>query len=129
MTEITRTLILSPPEVWAMLDDEARMREWAGELTGSAEPVEVEVRTREEGRRLVWEPAPAKGVSEARIEATLEEKGFGTRVAIRSELRAAALLPSARREAEDSAQQRMGELLDRAVDQMGQPTKRPFSAT
>jgi hypothetical protein len=127
MAELTRTLILSPPETYALVDDVNRMREWAGVLTDAGGPVAIVEVARTRDKLLAWEPAVGK-VRAARIEATLESKGFGTRLTIRTEFRAAGLLPGRRRDAETLAERRMASLLDQAMAAMGVPQRRPFSA-
>ena len=54
MTEIERTLVKSPPELWELVDDEALMARWTEELTTGSAALEVEICSREAGRRLYW---------------------------------------------------------------------------
>lgn len=127
MAEIHRTLLKSPPELWELLDDEPLMRGWLEQLTAT-EVAEVEVEAREPERFLRFTPAAASGFRGARIEVLLEEKGFGTRISVRTEFEADGWIPSARAAAEEQAEARMSSLLDAAVEEMATPQKRPFTA-
>src|SRR5690242_21904614 len=79
-----RTLVKSPPELWELADDVARMEAWMAGLVGTAEPVAVQVVDREPERVLAWS-TPGNGCGSARIALELAEKGFGTSVSITAE--------------------------------------------
>jgi hypothetical protein len=68
--EVSRTLVKSPPELWAELQGD-RLKEavGAGEITRS-----------EDERLLAWEAEAVRGT------ATLEPAGFGTKVTLRAEV-------------------------------------------
>ena len=82
-TTTKRTLVKSAPELWELADDAGRMQAWMGGLTGSAEPVSVEVTDRDPGRSLVWRSRAGTPATTIAIE--LAEGGFGTAVAITAE--------------------------------------------
>ena len=65
--EVSRTLVKSPPELWAELEGE-RLREAVGG--------DVKVKTRERERELRWEGGGATGV------ARLEPSSWGTKVTL-----------------------------------------------
>jgi hypothetical protein len=64
--EVSRTLVKSPPELWAELEGD-RLREALGDAT---------VRTTEPERELAWEAGGAAGV------ARLEPSSWGTKVTL-----------------------------------------------
>jgi hypothetical protein len=100
----TRTLMKSAPELWELLDDEPQLRHWSARICG--DDGGVEVIAREPGRLLIWR---CEGV---KLKVTLEEKGFGTRVAI----------------AAKSHERLQESLLDEVLDELAEPQRRPFSA-
>jgi hypothetical protein len=94
----------SAPELWELVDDELQLRHWSARLCGSDDGLEVT--DREQGHVLAWR---CDGV---RFKVKLEEKGFGTHVAI------AAKSEAKLKEA----------LLDEVLDDLAEPQRRPFSA-
>jgi uncharacterized protein YndB with AHSA1/START domain len=113
MTEIKRTLVKSPPELWELIDDDALIARWTDELTTDASTLEVEVCSREAGRRLYWR-GKADAVSIA-IELEIAERGWGTCVSIRT------AGPGERADAES--------VVERLLDELGSASRRPFSRT
>lgn len=103
-----RTLVKSAPELWELADDIARLEAWMGGFMGSQAPVSIEVVERVPECSLAWRSAEA---GEAQIHVALAESGFGTAVEI-----------TARYEAGDD------EVLERLLDELGSPDRRPFSA-
>jgi hypothetical protein len=79
MKTASRTLVKSPPEVWAQLDNPGRMQGLMSALVGHA--TDVDVYERVEESKLAWR---ADG-DEARIEVELAEKGWGTNVSVSAE--------------------------------------------
>ena len=69
--EVSRTLVKSPPELWAELEGEGLKQAVGGD---------VRVRTREAERELAWEGAGASGV------ARLEPSSWGTKVTLTAEI-------------------------------------------
>ena len=107
-TKAKRTLVKSAPELWELADDLTRMEAWIGELVGAPAGAEVEVTGREPGRLLAWRTA--NGGAEARIALELAEKGFGTAVEVTAVHH-------------DEA----GDVLERMLDELGSPERRPFT--
>src|SRR5215218_285479 len=68
--EISRTLVKSPPELWAMLEGD-RLADAVGE---------VSVRPTEHERELAWEADGARGT------ARLEPSSWGTKVTLTAEI-------------------------------------------
>ena len=83
-----------------------------GGLTGSAQPVPVEVTTRDPGRVLTWRSAGPERVATIAIE--LAESGFGTSVEITA-------LHSRPNPGEAIA------ALEGLLDELGAPERRPFA--
>jgi hypothetical protein len=110
MVKVERTLMKSPPELWGMVDDEARMRRWSEHLAGA--PGEIQVVEREPERRLSWRPASSGGCGQIRL--SLEKNGWGTRLEI-------AIEPC------DGGDERVKTLLDRVFDDFNSAHKRPFT--
>jgi hypothetical protein len=108
-----RTLVKSPPELWELADDVARMEAWMADLVGAPRPIPVLVTDREQERILAWRAAGDEGRG-ARIELELAEKGFGTSVSIAAE--------HPRRDP-DGAEA----LLEQLLDELGSPERRPFA--
>jgi hypothetical protein len=107
-----RTLVKSAPELWELADDPARMESWIAGLVGGREPMAVEVTEREPERILAWRTARGSdGVAEIALE--LAEKGFGTAVSI-----------TARRPDPESGD--IAPALERLLDELGSPERRPF---
>jgi hypothetical protein len=107
-----RTLVKSAPELWELADDLARMEAWMAGLVGATQPISVEVTDREPERILAWR-ARIPNAGNARIALELAEKGFGTAVSITAEHSRADLGDV------DAA-------LDRLLDELGSPERRPF---
>jgi hypothetical protein len=103
----SRTLMKSAPELWELLDDELAMRHWSDRLCGAEG--DVEILGREAGRMLAWR---CDGEHPAAIKVTLSEKGFGTRVEIKAKTESSL---------RDDA-------LDKVLEELGEPQRRPFSA-
>ena len=112
--EITlkRTLVKSAPELWELADDRERMEAWMAGLVGAEPPLAVEVTGRDPERSLAWR-ATSHDVGDAAIALELAESGFGTAVSI------TARAPSDAGAA-DAA-------LERLLDELGSPERRPFS--
>jgi hypothetical protein len=108
-----RTLVKSPPELWELADDVARMEAWMAELVGAPRPIPVLVTDREPERTLAWRVAGDEEHS-ARIALELAEKGFGTSVSITA--------AHPRRDL-DAAEA----LLEQLLDELGSPERRPFA--
>jgi hypothetical protein len=94
----------SAPELWELVDDELQLQHWSARLCGS--DAEVEVTDRHAEHVLAWR------CNGARFKVKLEEKGFGTQVAI-----------GAKSEAKLSEGQ-----LEELLDELAEPQRRPFSA-
>lgn len=116
-TKAKRTLVKSAPELWELADDLARMEAWMGGLVGSREPIAVEVTDREPERILAWRTSNGnadRAAAHARIAIELAEKGFGTSVSI-----------TAQHSSPDPAAA-LG-ALERLLDELGSPERRPFT--
>jgi hypothetical protein len=107
-----RTLVKSPPELWELADDAARMEAWMAGLVGTPPPVPVQVTDRRPERALAWSTA-GNGSGGAWIALELAEKGFGTSVSITAEHS---------RPDPDGADAALEQLLD----ELGSPERRPF---
>jgi hypothetical protein len=103
-----RTLVKSAPELWELADDLARMEAWMAGVVGAPGPVPVEVTARYPQRMLAWRCA----TDGARLAIELEEKGFGTCVSIT---------------ALDGRVADHGPALERLLDELGSPERRPFT--
>jgi hypothetical protein len=103
-----RTLVKSPPELWGLVDDPELMRRWTGELLG-CDPPTVEVKARSPGELLAWRPSGQGDISN--IELVLAEKGWGTNVSIRAE----------------GSGEAIQAVLERLLDELSSPQKRPFA--
>jgi hypothetical protein len=112
-TKANRTLVKSAPELWELADDIARMEDWMAGLVGSAAPVDVEVTDRDPERVLAWR-ANGQSCDHARIAIELAERGFGTAVKITAQH------AGSDAEGADAA-------LERLLDELGSPERRPFS--
>jgi hypothetical protein len=106
-----RTLVKSAPELWELADDVARMEAWMAGLVGSPQPVPVEVTERRPEQALAWR-STVPGVP-ARLAIELAEKGFGTAVSIT---------------ARDADHGDPSVALERLLDELASPTRRPFTA-
>ena len=107
-----RTLVKSAPELWELADDLYRMETWMARVVGASGPVPIEVVQRQPERLLAWR---AKGpeAQDARIALELAERGFGTAVSI-----------TARRPVREA--RGVGGVLERLLDELGSPERRPF---
>ncbi len=115
--EVSRTLVKSPPELWAELEGD-RLSQAVGQVT---------VRPTEHERELAWEAAGARGT------ALLEPAEWGTKVTLTAELedavahrgmwrrRGAERLGQAERRAD--VERRLSELLD----DLGSAHRKPFT--
>jgi hypothetical protein len=108
-----RTLVKSAPELWELADDLARMEAWMAGLVGSSAPVGVEVTDRDTERVLAWRANGSSG-AHARIAIELAASGFGTAVKITAQHSQPDLAGA------DAA-------LERLLDELGAPERRPFS--
>ena len=106
-----RTLVKSPPELWELADDLARMEAWMAGLLGTGQPVPIEVTDRDPERILAWRASDPAG-ERARIAIELAEGGgFGTAVRVTAQHPRADL---------DGA-------LEQVLDELGGAERRPFS--
>src|SRR3954454_3134868 len=106
MKSASRTLVMSPPEVWEQLDHPGRMQGLMCALVGHA--TDVDVTEREEESTLAWKAIP----DDAWIKVEIAEKGWGTNVSVT---------------AENGAEPTMlGGWLDAVIDELAPPQKRPF---
>jgi hypothetical protein len=114
--EVSRTLVKSPPELWAELEGD-RLADAVGAVT---------VRPTEHERELVWEAEGARGT------ARLEPSSWGTRVTLTAEIEEAvahvgvwARLRGRQPDppAHPEIEARLGEVLDR----LGSDHKKPFA--
>jgi hypothetical protein len=109
-----RTLVKSPPELWELADDLARMEAWMAGLVGSLQPVAVEVTDRDPERVLAWR---ADGISGARARIAIELAeggGFGTAVEITAQ--------HSRPDPREAIA-----ALERLLDELGSAERRPFT--
>jgi hypothetical protein len=106
-----RTLVKSPPELWELADDLARMEAWMAGVIGAPQPVPVEITDRDPERILAWRTTAPAG-ERARIAIELAEGGgFGTAVRVTAQHSRADL---------DGA-------LEQVLDELGGAERRPFS--
>jgi hypothetical protein len=110
MKSASRTLVMSPPELWELIDQPDRMQGLMCALVGRATEVTVNERTPETVLR--WE-ASDDG-ADAWIEVELAEKGWGTNVKLKAENG-------------DEPVQLEG-WLDAVLDELATPQKRPFES-
>lgn len=108
-----RTLVKSAPELWELADDVTRMESWMAGLTGAARPITVEVTDRDPQRLLAWRST--RPGSHARIAVELAAGGFGTAVTITAQHSRPDPIEA------DAA-------LERLLDELGSPERRPFAA-
>lgn len=114
--EVSRTLVKSPPELWAELEGD-RLSEAVGQVT---------VRPTEHERELAWEAAGARGT------ALLEPAGWGTKVTLTAELEDAVARRGLwlGRRAERQVADRRREVeqeLTQLLDDLGMAHRKPFS--
>ena len=103
-----RTLVKSAPELWELADDLERMEAWMAGVVGAPAPVPVEVTDRRPHYLLAWRSA----TDGARLAIEFAEKGFGTCVSIT---------------ALDGRVADHGPALERLLDELGSPERRPFA--
>jgi hypothetical protein len=111
--EVSRTLVKSPPELWAELEGN-RLSQAVGEVT---------VRPTEHERELAWEAAGAHGT------ALLEPAGWGTKVTLTAEVEAAVAERGAwtrLRRRRPAPQPELEQRLEELLDDMGSAHRRPF---
>jgi hypothetical protein len=108
MQSSSRTLVMSPPELWELIDQPDRMQGLMCGLIGRA--TEVTVNQRKPESLLRWE-ASDKG-ADAWIEVELAEKGWGTNVKLKAE--------------NGTEATKLEGWLDAVLDELATPTKRPF---
>jgi hypothetical protein len=111
-TKARRTLVKSPPELWELADDVARMEAWMAGLVGTEPPIPVQVTDRTPEQTLAW-ATPGNGSGGGRIALELAEKGFGTSVSITAE--------HSRPDPGDA-----DAALEQLLDELGSPERRPF---
>jgi hypothetical protein len=108
MAALERTLVKSQPELWELLDQRERMQGLMSALVGRA--TEIRVTEREPGKRLAWEGAVAD--ESGSIEVEIDQKGWGTHVAIEAEV-----IP---------AWDGLDEWLEAVFEELTAPERRPF---
>ncbi len=111
-TKAKRTLVKSPPELWELADDIARMEAWMAGLVGAGAPVEIEVTDRDPERVIAWR---ANGASESHARIAIEFAeggGFGTSVEVTAQHSRPDLATPA---------------LERVLDELGGAERRPFN--
>jgi hypothetical protein len=109
MQSASRTLVMSPPELWELIDQPDRMQGLMCALVGRATEVTVNKRSPESVLR--WEASD--GGADAWIEVELAEKGWGTNVKLKAENGAEAT--------------RLEGWLDAVLEELATPQKRPFA--
>src|SRR4051794_15901029 len=108
METASRTLVMSPPELWELIDQPDRMQGLMCGLLGRA--TEVTVNERRPESVLRWE-ASDHG-ADAWIEVELAEKSWGTNVKLKADTGAGST--------------RLEGWLDAVLDELATPQKRPF---
>jgi hypothetical protein len=116
--EVSRTLVKSPPELWAELQGDRLPSALGG---GTVRPTEPE-------RALVWESEGARGT------ARLEQSGWGTKVTITAEIeeQVADLGLWARLRGEAPPEPRHANLegtLEALLDELGSAHRKPFQGS
>jgi hypothetical protein len=109
MKSASRTLVMSPPELWELIDQPDRMQGLMCALVGHATEVTVNKRSPESVLR--WE-ASDEG-AQAWIEVELAEKGWGTNVKLKAE--------------NGTEPTQLEGWLDAVLDELATPQKRPFA--
>ena len=108
-----RTLVKSAPELWELADDLARLEAWMGGFVGSEDPGGG--RGDRAGARALSRLAKLRRAQGgAEIQVALAESGFGTSVEISARHGGGSPAASA--------------ALERLLDELGSPDRRPFSA-
>jgi hypothetical protein len=108
MQSASRTLVMSPPELWELLDQPDRMQGLMCGLLGRATDVTVE--EREPESLLRW--GASDDGADAWIEVQLAEKGWGTNVKLKAENGGEAT--------------KLEGWLDAVLEELATPQKRPF---
>jgi hypothetical protein len=108
MQSASRTLVMSPPELWELIDQPGRMQGLMCALVGRA--TDVTINEREPESVLRWE-ASDDGV-DGWIEVQLAEKGWGTNVKLKAE--------------NGDEPTKLEGWLDAVLDELATPQKRPF---
>jgi hypothetical protein len=108
MLSASRTLVMSPPELWELIDQPDRMQGLMCALIGRA--TDVTVNERKPESRLRWEAS--EDGAEAWIEVQLAEKGWGTNVKLRAE--------------NGEEPTKLEGWLDAVLEELATPQKRPF---
>ncbi len=108
-TKAKRTLVKSAPELWGFADDLSRMELWMAGVLGSADPVPVKVTRRDPERSLAW--SRDTGGDYCAIALELAESGFGTSVRITAHHPGGATA---------------SDTLERLLDELGSPERKPF---
>ena len=108
MQSASRTLVMSPPELWELIDQPDRMQGLMCALVGRA--TEVTVNERRPESVLRWE-ASDDG-ADAWIEVELAEKGWGTNVKLKAE--------------NGTEPTKLEGWLDAVLEELATPQKRPF---
>ena len=101
----TRTLVKSPPELWELLGDELQLHHWTACLCGTEGALKVIAR--EPGRMVAWR----SGDPPATVKVALAEKGWGTQVTVFAQGDGLARAD-----------------LERVLDELSEPQRRPFRA-
>ena len=113
--EVSKTLVKSPPELWADLQGDC-----LSEAVG-----DVEIRASEPERRLEWSAAGASGT------ALLEPSSWGTKVTLTAEVEEQVaelgLWARLRREPPAPAHGDMERKLEAVLDGLGSAQKKPFA--
>ena len=110
MQSASRTLVMSPPELWELIDQPDRMQGLMCGLLGRATEVTVDERKPESVLR--WHAAGDR--DQAWIEVELAEKGWGTRVEVSAE--------------SPSEPTKLNGWLDAVLEELATPQKRPFES-
>ena len=108
MESASRTLVMSPPELWELIDQPDRMQGLMCALVGRA--TEVTVNERRPESVLRWEAS--EDGADAWIEVELAEKGWGTNVKLRAE--------------NGGGGTKLEGWLDAVLEELATPQKRPF---
>ena len=113
--EVSRTLVKSPPELWAELEGD-RLADAVGAVT---------VRPTEHERELAWEADGARGT------ARLEPSSWGTRVTLTAEteeqVARVGFWARLRGTPTPASNAQLGDRLSEVLDDLAFPHKRPFS--
>jgi hypothetical protein len=108
MQSASRTLVMSPPELWEVIDQPDRMQGLMCALIGRA--TEVTVNEREPESVLRWQAS--EDGADAWIEVQLSEKGWGTNVKLKAE--------------NGGEPTKLEGWLNAVLDELATPQKRPF---